>query len=66
MRFAVYGRGGFLGGGLDEAKDFAAALVEPILQVLHSIFVLHLKITLVCAGDRLGGQAINVLMNVQE
>jgi len=64
MRFAVYGRGGFLSGGLDEAKDFATALVEPILQILDPIFGLHLKITLVCAGDRLGGQSIHVLVNV--
>jgi hypothetical protein len=51
VRFAVHGRRGGCGRGLDEAEDLALALVDPVPQVLHVVGVLRLQVSQVRLRD---------------
>ena len=52
---------------IDQTEYLAAALVEPILEVLDPMRSLDLQVTLMRAHDRLRGQSLNlvVLIHVQ-
>ena len=52
MRFAMDFHRGLLAGSADKAEDLARSLIEPVLQVLHPVFLLDLEVLLVGAGDR--------------
>jgi hypothetical protein len=65
VRLAVHGFGGLLARGFAETKDLARTLVEPIPQVVDPILALNLQILPMGLRDAVGGQAIDLVMNVQ-
>ena len=58
------GDGRFLVRGLGQAKNRAAAFVVPIFQELHPVLALDLQVLLVGLFDRLGRQALHILVNI--
>src|SRR5579859_355104 len=56
--------GGFLVGCLDQAEGLARSLVEPVLVVRDSVALLNLHVLFVRTLDRLGGQAVDLVMNI--
>src|SRR5437879_868995 len=49
---------------VDEAEYSACSFVEPILAVMHAVFVLRLKVRLVGTFDSIGCQTVHMLVNV--
>jgi hypothetical protein len=64
MRFAVDRDGGFFVRGLNQAKDLACALVEPVFQVFHAILLLSLQISGMSALNGLSRQSIHMLVDI--
>src|SRR5207249_3072853 len=63
--FAVHGRRRFLAGGLDETEHLSGALVVPVPDVVHAVLALHGQIFLVGLGSHLGGEAIDLVVDIQ-
>src|SRR5919107_1051190 len=63
---AVHGLGRLLVRGLCQAEDLARLFVEPVPEVLDPVLVLDLLVLPVGVGDRLGGQAFDVPVVINE
>ena len=57
VSFAMDPNGSFFVRRVGQAKDLARALIQPVLDVLHSVLRLHLQVFLVGTSDRLGSRA---------
>ena len=55
MRFTVDFLGRLRVGSMDQAKDFSATLIAPILEILDAVLPLYLHISGVRLSDVLGG-----------
>src|SRR4051794_1228437 len=66
VRLAVHPRGGLGVRRLDQAEHLARALVEPVLLVVDPVGALRLEVSLVGTGHRLGGQPLDLLVDIHE
>jgi hypothetical protein len=64
MRFAMDLHGGFSSRCLAKAKDFAGALIHPVLVIMNTVFPLDGDIVGVCLGHLFGGDSSRNLVNV--
>src|SRR4051812_7824345 len=64
VAIAVNSRRRFGIGCADEAEDTTRGFVEPVLLVIDATAPLHFQVALMRASDSLGGQAVNVLVNI--
>ena len=51
MGLAVDGFSGFFARSLDEAKNRAASLIEPVLQVICAVLPLNFQVLRMCTRD---------------
>ena len=64
--FAMHRDRRFLVRRFDETEHLARLLVEPVLEILHAVLLLRPQVDLVRSGDRVFGQARNVIVDVDE
>ena len=66
MRLTVHCGGGLGVGRLDETEHAARVLVEPVPVVLNAVGALNFEVASVRAGDCVGGEAVNLLVDAKE
>src|SRR5262245_7822370 len=66
MGFAMNGDRSLFIGRFNQAKDLAARLVEPVAQVLDSVFVLCLQVGFVSLGYRLCGEPLDMAVRIHK
>jgi hypothetical protein len=66
VRLAVHALCRLLVRGFDQAKDLTGVFVIPVLDVIHPVLFVHREIRLVGLSSRVGCQALNVMMNIDE
>ena len=64
MRFAMDSHGSFGAGRLAQAKDFARALVHPVLVIVNGILALHFLIMRMSLRYVPGGDPARNLVNI--
>src|SRR5437870_10292522 len=60
----MHGVGSFLAWSLDQTEGFARSRIEPVLVIRDSVVLLNLHVLFVRTLDRLGSQAIDLVMNI--
>src|SRR5207302_9416995 len=60
----MHGVGSFLAWSLDQTEGFARSRIEPVLVICDSVVLLNLHVLYVRTLDRLGSQAIDLVMNI--
>src|SRR6266567_8405242 len=64
MGFAVYRCSGFFARSLDQAKNRAAAFIEPVLQVIGPVLLLNFQVSRVRTRGRVPCQSFHLAVNV--
>src|SRR2546430_8358240 len=60
----MHGVGSFLAWSLDQTEGLARGRIEPVLVVRDSVLLLNLHVLFMRTLDRLGSQAIDLVMNI--
>src|SRR5262249_49164928 len=66
MRFAVNRLRGFFARSVNQAKNGAAVLVEPVLDVINPVLLLHFQVARMRACHRFLGQSLQITVNVHK